>query len=232
MSNLLMVCHVAPPFGQEVCFILTQTDRLNHTMRNQKMSTLTCGRCQVKFERLTKHVNYEIRKHGKNKFNCSKCRSRNGSLHKCATCSVDVYICKSTAARSKTGNHFCSRSCAVSLRNRSRLGELHPNWNGGTNTYRSHMGAICEECGELRSFLLIVHHKDGKRSNNERSNHETLCLNCHGTRHVKIINGEPRLHFKSLTDPAIRQFLKSGSGSEIRTQDLILPRDAGTAILP
>jgi 5-methylcytosine-specific restriction endonuclease McrA len=37
----------------------------------------------------------------------------------------------------------------------------------------------CEACGEIHPAVLDTHHKDGNPKNNDPSNLQTLCANCH-----------------------------------------------------
>ena len=44
---------------------------------------------------------------------------------------------------------------------------------------------LCERC-EVRGLIVVavlVHHKDGNAKNNDPSNHESLCNDCHETAH-------------------------------------------------
>lgn len=53
----------------------------------------------------------------------------------------------------------------------------------------------CEKCGFDIKRILILHHKDRNRSNNERENLELLCWNCHMLGHEKKNDGT--YHFKN-----------------------------------
>lgn len=58
--------------------------------------------------------------------------------------------------------------------------------------YRQHKGPTCEACGfEGHACQLDVHHKDGNHANDEPSNLQTLCANCH--RLVTFQSKSPRL---------------------------------------
>lgn len=44
-------------------------------------------------------------------------------------------------------------------------------------------GPVCERCGYFKYEILHVHHKDRDRSNNDFSNLEIICPNCHYEEH-------------------------------------------------
>ena len=44
-------------------------------------------------------------------------------------------------------------------------------------------GGICERCGYSKKEVLHLHHKDRNRNNNDPSNLELICPNCHYEEH-------------------------------------------------
>lgn len=44
-------------------------------------------------------------------------------------------------------------------------------------------GTSCEKCGYDKKEILHVHHKDRNRNNNNLSNLELICPNCHYENH-------------------------------------------------
>lgn len=44
-------------------------------------------------------------------------------------------------------------------------------------------GKVCEKCGYDKYEILQVHHKDRNKNNNELSNLELICPNCHYEEH-------------------------------------------------
>jgi HNH endonuclease len=83
----------------------------------------------------------------------------------------------------------CSRICA----NKHRAGikyKLNEPRKDKVKFYRSlkirlmnTRGKVCEKCGYDKSEILQIHHKDSNRLNNEISNLELICPNCHFEKH-------------------------------------------------
>ncbi|MFH1508696.1 MAG: HNH endonuclease [bacterium] len=62
-------------------------------------------------------------------------------------------------------------------------GENHPQWKYGKYYYLPLMKRkkkmICMKCNEKNKKVLVVHHIDRNRKNNELENLIWLCRNCH-----------------------------------------------------
>lgn len=90
--------------------------------------------------------------------------------------------------------------------------EIQPSHFGasGVNIYNTLIERTknpkCCDCGEDRKYLLVVHHKDGSRDNNAKSNLEIVCSNCHMKRHLYKKNNQWVYWSSQLTD---RTLLKS-----------------------
>ena len=105
----------------------------------------------------------------------------------CAKCGKEIYKSLYEIKNSKTGNVFCSKSCACSYNNTHfRTQENHPNWKGGKVGSKEHMILAyrnyipeCAVCGENDRDMLEVHHIDFNHSNNELDNLIILCANHH-----------------------------------------------------
>ena len=148
------------------------------TMKNVK-----CVVCGKEYSIEIKRYNQKIKENSA--FYCSnECRKHKGSvLCKCATCGKEVWKTKSELARSKTGNVYCSRSCANSMNNTLfKSGVNHPSYKG--NNYRNialnlykHKCAVCGYDEDTR--ILEVHHIDENHNNNNPENLCLLCPNCH-----------------------------------------------------
>lgn len=91
--------------------------------------------------------------------------------------------CEKSFLKNRKDKIYCSRNCkqeASSKRtgrkkNRPRKGYKY------LNAYRRHKKGECELCGfiPIHSCQLDVDHIDGNHGNNEVSNLQTLCANCH-----------------------------------------------------
>ena len=147
------------------------------------MKKVNCSVCGEEYEISLKRYNQKLKDN--TAFYCSDlCRSHKGSiLCHCATCGIEVWRSKSQFEKSKTGNIYCSKSCANSNNNHLfKTGENHPNYNGVGYRQRAfdvyeHKCVVCGYDEEER--ILEVHHIDEDRSNNDVSNLCILCPNCH-----------------------------------------------------
>lgn len=107
----------------------------------------------------------------------------------CANCGKLIEKAPSAERSSKTGNLYCSKSCAASKNNSLfKKWENHPRFRTGIRSYRSIKlesvkELVCEQCGFDNVLALEVHHKDKNRKNNKLENLELLCCNCHSIRH-------------------------------------------------
>jgi len=94
-------------------------------------------------------------------------------LYMIANCKRENCIHEFTA---KSNKMYCSRECKQKASDKR---------NNRTNLrkrpYIIHKKGVCEECGfiPVNSCQLDVDHLDGNNKNNEVSNLQTLCANCH-----------------------------------------------------
>lgn len=94
--------------------------------RSEDLLPLKCEQCGETFFALKKTINYKL-SHPSHKTygnGCRFCSTRctHESQKKlvytfCAKCGKEIEITPAQAARSKSGNHFCSKSCAVAYNN-------------------------------------------------------------------------------------------------------------------
>lgn len=107
-------------------------------------------------------------------------KGKGKTQYKCLHCNVDFLGALSQNRK------FCSRACI----NKSNKENFAPKFT----TVRKMMlarGMIekCERCGfDSVKQILGIHHKDRNRKNNDLSNLEVLCPNCHSTEHSKHIS--------------------------------------------
>lgn len=152
-----------------------------------------CHGCNNTFECEDRKFNYN-KKRNLNIYCSKKCfqeaKKRNHTVKAiCANCGKDIDKLISHTKRTKTGNLYCSRSCSASKNNTLfKTGTKHPNYTNGLGSYRKAklrdlLVPVCERCGFDNILALDVHHKDGNRKNNDLSNLEVLCCNCHAIEH-------------------------------------------------
>jgi len=83
---------------------------------------------------------------------------------------------------------------------KSQFGELNNNWKNGSGAYRriayKKYGYICNKCGITNKKVLLVHHKDRNRKNNNIDNLEILCRNCHTLEHYEEVYKKFMEHIK------------------------------------
>jgi len=82
----------------------------------------------------------------------------------------------------------CSIGCANTF---FRTNRDNPNYISGRGSYRKYaltkLGSKCIECGYSNVDALEVHHIDKDRTNNNLSNLEVLCANCHKLTHKGLL---------------------------------------------
>lgn len=120
---------------------------------------------------------------------CSSTAIKTGHFVKCDTCNKAIWRTPKDIRSSKSGKYFCSKSCQTLWRNNYFSGIRHPNWKNGEHQeyrkflIRSGRKICCNNCGINNERILVVHHLDKDRSNNEVDNLIWLCLNCHFLTH-------------------------------------------------
>lgn len=163
--------------------------------RRRKNAVGTCENCTKPFS----HYSYQPQRY------CSqKCRGegmRRANEGKCAVCSKSLQVTGQRKTRNK--NHYCSRVC-YELRRKEGLKKVKRH----TAYFRALVFNSKCSCGENKEYLLQVHHIDGNTNNNDPTNHEIVCGNCHIKRHLKL-NKQGRWvhHPRSLTDRSLLNVL-------------------------
>ena len=147
------------------------------------MPWLKCKKCTKDFYAKPRHI-----KMGWGKY-CSQACSfqgmKTGNIFPCELCGKEIYRTKLEIGRSKSHKFFCNKSCFAKWKNKNILfGENHGNWKGGENSYREAMlrsnnKPICSDCGINNVNVLVIHHIDQSRKNNNINNLMWLCRNCH-----------------------------------------------------
>lgn len=142
---------------------------------------------------------------------CSiKCRTFSqfkGKEVLCDTCGKKAYKSQTDLRKSKSGKHFCSKSCQTIWRNTTvYVGEDHANWKTGIAASRRLLALsgkmrVCTLCKNNDTRVLIVHHLDHNRSNNKGNNLIWLCCNCHFLiHHHKKEESKLKTIYKQLED--------------------------------
>lgn len=136
-------------------------------------------------------------KRGRSKFCSHSCSSKfynqNRILPKnnvfCSWCNKEFYKQESSIKRSKSGLFFCCREHKdLAARLKGGIKKIQPAFYGLNKEYRTkafrNFPNFCNRCQYNKCIsALQVHHKDRNRKNNELSNLEILCANCHAEEH-------------------------------------------------
>lgn len=147
------------------------------------MPQVICKICGKKFYTKPRHL-----KIGWGKYCSNQCKyesQKTGKFVKCEVCGKKIYRTPKELRHSKSRKYFCSKSCFAIWKNENLLfGEHHPGWKHGKYTYRTtikrnKIPQKCSRCGINDRRVLVVHHKDNNRKNNNIKNLEWLCRNCH-----------------------------------------------------
>ena len=115
---------------------------------------------------------------------CASSARRKGKMVKCDECGIEIYKTLKSLRLSKQKKYFCSWNCSNAWFGRKSRGDRHPNWSGGNSSYkniliRSNLDPKCRLCSIKNLKVLLAHHVDKNRKNNNISNLCWLCCNCH-----------------------------------------------------
>ena len=151
----------------------------------KKNKTDLCLTCNNEFL----HYTWDTQKYCSTK--CSNNKDKIEVL--CTVCNTSILKSKSLVERNN--KNYCSREC-YNFRN-----GIHKKLKRNTAFYKDLLNRTPCKCGEKTLYLLQIHHIDGVNKNNENSNLEVVCANCHIKRHLKQNKeGSWVYHPKSLTD--------------------------------
>jgi len=91
--------------------------------------------------------------------------------------------CKTTFKPKTKHQNFCSKTCYKrhGKKFKGHSNGIQENRNLKARPYIKHKKIKCECCGFIPKHLcqLDVHHVDGNHENNDPTNLQTLCANCH-----------------------------------------------------
>lgn len=150
------------------------------------MVQVSCGVCKKEFYAKPSHLILGYCKYCS--MQCRREAQKTGKTVACHVCKELIWRTPKDVQKSLSGYFFCSKNCSMSWKNSINSGVNHPLWNGGTSLYRrlkeeSGDKMVCTACGIKDKRLLVVHHKDHDRGNNQLSNLQWLCRNCHYLAH-------------------------------------------------
>lgn len=159
----------------------------------RKRVNLNCQYCEKKFE---------VQEWNKNAKYCSmSCKGKDDSAEilnlECSFCKKEFERKDFKVYRNKSGNSFCSKSCA----NEFNRGSNHYEWKEHLHDknlklalkqwavkIKERDGYTCQLCGETDRTILEAHHMKHRSKFPELqfdfNNGITLCLDCHALQHL------------------------------------------------
>ena len=146
------------------------------------MPVINCDYCRESFYKKPSHIEKCIRNYCSD--NC-RYKGRKSGLHiKCFVCGKEVYKERRFLNRSKYKKFFCTRQCSNVWLGTKHRGKDNPNWTTGKSSYKAIMKRIstnirCLLCSKSDERILLIHHLDKNRQNNDPKNLVWLCHNCH-----------------------------------------------------
>lgn len=174
-----------------------------HKRKGEKAN---CELCSTEFvRRLKPYPGCEKKKYCTKE--CSDIARQDRVTVKCEICGTQFERTKGRIKRSRNNVFFCKRECkdfAQSLEGDCKA--IQPDHYGtadGIYNYREKCKKEflngCVGCKEKKRYKLLVHHIDGNRRNNKKSNLEVVCYNCHAVRHLRLADGVWKFLFSALT---------------------------------
>lgn len=161
------------------------------------MPIVQCKICSKDF-----YIKPSHQKLGWGKYCSIHCRSVaqfNGKKVKCFVCNNEIYRSDEQLRNSKSGKYFCSKKCQTLWRNSIYIEDRGANWINGISSYRKMMQRRdlidnCIICNISDRRILVIHHKDHNRKNNNISNLVCVCLNCHFLiHHNKVVDDKLKI---------------------------------------
>ena len=133
-------------------------------------------------------------KRGNGKFCSRKCSSTHAAQKRSsarplnATCALCGKSFRKSPSKLKELNFCCRSHKDKAQRLQHRILEIPHYSDGAFVEYRKlaleHYGEVCQRCGyNIHAMALDVHYKDRNRRNNDLSNLEVVCRNCHAIEH-------------------------------------------------
>ena len=165
--------------------------------RESKLIDCICDCCGKIFKRRLGRINANKRTNSKNYCSpeCYSIGRTKGKIVNCEWCNKEVYKTQYVISKSKSGAVFCSHRCSRLWRNQKEgiaEGKDSNNYKDGRSSYRKkalkYYNNKCSVCGYDILQVLVVHHKDCNRKNNDIENLDILCPNHHKEYHLGLRN--------------------------------------------
>ena len=146
------------------------------------MKDVICKICKINFKRKKSQILLAKRHYCSVK--CQNMDKRKGRIIACFVCKREVYIKNKDLKNSKSKKYFCNIKCSNLWLGSQNKVENHPNWVNGRAIYRDILNRkkgskVCVMCKENNEIILVAHHIDHNRQNNNIKNLAWLCRNCH-----------------------------------------------------
>ena len=146
------------------------------------MKDITCIVCKKEFKRKKSQILLAKRHYCSVK--CQNIDKRKGKIISCFVCKREAYKKNKDLNNSKSKKYFCSTKCSNMWLGSQNQAENHPNWINGRAVYRDLLERkgdikVCVMCKESNKIVLVAHHIDHNRQNNNTKNLTWLCRNCH-----------------------------------------------------
>ncbi len=161
--------------------IIREFEGLDTSDRKRIFAECICSVCSTKYVRQKRQLN----EHNTCSSRCTRIAKGTTVECICDHCG-ELFLRAKTKSISKSGKLFCSRICKDTAQ--TYMLEIQPVHYGSSETnYRDQAlkvyKPICKICGYSNILALEVHHIDKNRSNNNITNLEVLCANCHTIKH-------------------------------------------------
>jgi hypothetical protein len=154
-------------------------NKYNADHRTTKKQSKVCKNCGREF------TTWESRT---TKFCNKKCYGdwmRKTTMIVCEYCGIEFHRRHSELSAK---HHYCSRNCFALARLKKLPRNRHTKGLRNMLLKRDKLIKCCK-CGFNVPAILVVHHKDGDRRNNNLSNLQILCPNCHSLLHYTTNSG-------------------------------------------
>jgi hypothetical protein len=143
---------------------------------------IICDNCGNKFYKKLSQIKRSLKHYCS--LLCQSRARRKGVMVACYLCKKEAYKTRKSLERSKNKIFFCGIGCSNKWHGEEYSRDKHPNWKTGEYSYKLILKRLttiqkCALCETSNHKILLVHHVDQNRRNNNPSNLSWLCYNCH-----------------------------------------------------